>query len=174
MKGFAWGILFTLFTIFVVFYGVVHSGYLDFRADAPPSSLEKRLAMRAMDESTDHHATVRMNPLQPTEATLVAGARLYHGYCAGCHGDPNNMDTKFGDSFNPPAPQFWMDAPDMPDYQNFYIIEHGVRWTGMPAWGKQFKEEQIWQLATLLAHIDKLPPAADQELRKPVSTTPTP
>jgi mono/diheme cytochrome c family protein len=166
MKGFLWGITFTLFVIALIVYVIVHNGYMDFRADQAPGSLERRLAMRAMDESTDRHAPQVQNPLQPTDDTLSAGARLYGASCAGCHGDPVNMATRFGDAFNPPVPQFWMDAPDMPDYQNFYIIKHGVRWTGMPAWGKEYSDNQIWQLATFLAHLDKLPPAADQELRK--------
>jgi mono/diheme cytochrome c family protein len=119
-----------------------------------------------MDESTDRRAPDVKNPLQPTDETLVAGAKLYRDNCAGCHGDPTNMATQLGDSFNPPAPQFWMDTPDMPDYQNFYIIEHGVRWTGMPAWKKKFNDTQIWQIVTLLGHLDKLPAPATQELAK--------
>jgi len=167
MRSFVWGIVFTILAIVVGAYAILHVGYLSFNADKEPSALEKRIAMSAVDESTERHAPQLKNPFQPTDDTLLAGARLYRDNCAGCHGDPTNMATQLGDSFNPPAPQFWMDTPDMPDYENFYIIQHGIRWTGMPAWGKKFNDAQIWQLVTLLSHVDKLPPAVNDELAKP-------
>ena len=52
----------------------------------------------------------------------------------------------------------------MADNQNFYIIQHGIRWTGMPAWNKTLNENQAWQMVTFLGHIEKLPPAAPKEL----------
>ena len=46
----------------------------------------------------------------------------------------------------------------MPDNQNFYIIQHGIRLTGMPAWAQSLSDRQIWQLTTFLKHMNKLPP----------------
>ena len=62
------------------------------------------------------------------------------------------------DALYPRAPLFVKDAPDMPENQNFYIIDHGVRLSGMPAWKKVLNEQQIWQVTTFLSHMDKLPP----------------
>ena len=36
----------------------------------------------------------------------------------------------------------------------------------MPAWNKKLNDSQIWQVVTLLSHLDKLPPAVDEELQK--------
>ncbi|MDR5729819.1 MAG: hypothetical protein RB191_20595, partial [Terriglobia bacterium] len=58
----------------------------------------------------------------------------------------------------PRAPQFVDDAPDMSANQNFFIIQHGVRWTGMPAWKQSLSDQQMWQVTTFLSHMDKLPP----------------
>jgi mono/diheme cytochrome c family protein len=50
------------------------------------------------------------------------------------------------------------DAPDMPENENFYvIIKHGIRFTGMPGWGKNFSDDQIWKLTSFLSQIGKLP-----------------
>jgi mono/diheme cytochrome c family protein len=166
MTKFSWGIVFTLIVIAIFAYVFVHGGYLDIRADNPPSPVEKKFAMHAMDESIERHAPHSKNPLQPTNETLIAGAKSYRDNCAGCHGNPTVMDTQLGDSFNPPAPQFWMDSPDMPENENFYIIKHGIHWTGMPAWGKKLDDTQIWQVVTLLSHLDKLPDSVNQELQK--------
>jgi thiosulfate dehydrogenase len=63
-------------------------------------------------------------------------------------------------------------APDMPDNENFYITKHGVRMTGMPAWGKILNDDQLWQVTTFLSHMDKLPPATDQEWKTPTPQPP--
>ena len=51
----------------------------------------------------------------------------------------------------------------MPEYQNFYIIQHGIRLSGMPASRNSFKEEEIWQVTTFLSHMDKLPPQVSDQ-----------
>jgi len=50
------------------------------------------------------------------------------------------------------------DAPDMPENQNFYIIAHGIRLSGMPAWKTTLKESEIWQVTAFLSSLNKLPP----------------
>ena len=65
-------------------------------------------------------------------------------------------------------------TPDMPDNQNFYITKHGVRLTGMPAWGKLYDDDKLWKVTTFLSHMDKLPPAVDQEWKNPAAPNPPP
>jgi mono/diheme cytochrome c family protein len=77
---------------------------------------------------------------------------------------PANPESQFGRSFNPRVPAFFKEAPDMPENQNFYIIQHGIRWSGMPAWKNTLNETQTWQLVTFLSNVEKLPPAARKEL----------
>jgi mono/diheme cytochrome c family protein len=51
---------------------------------------------------------------------------------------------------------------DDPAGETYWKIEHGIRFTGMPAFVGSLSEEQIWQIAYFLSHgMDKLPPAAD-------------
>lgn len=137
----------------------VRYGFVDPRADAEVGSLETRIAMPALDASVDKRAPDTKNPLQPTDDNLMAGMKTYQSACAGCHGDIQHTHAAFGDAFYPRVPQFAEDAPDMPENQNFYIIQHGVRLSGMPAWGKLLNEQQIWQVTTFMSHMDKLPPA---------------
>ena len=164
MRNFLLGIVFTLLVLIVGGFWYSRTGRVDFAADQPPSSLERRFAAGAMDASAEHHAPDAKNPLEATEQNIVAGAHFYANNCAGCHGDPSNPASQFGRSFNPPVPQFFKDSPDMPENQNFYIIQHGIRWTGMPAWSRILNENQIWQTVTFLSNIEKLPPAAKQAL----------
>jgi len=167
MKSFLAGVVVTLLVLLVIAVWIARSGAIDMRADAAPGFFERRFTMSAMDASTDKHAPDVKNPLSPTEENMVAGAQLYLNHCAGCHGVPSNKESQFSNSFYPPAPGFFEDVPDMPENQNFYIIEHGVRWSGMPSWNQTLSQAQVWQLVTFLSNIQKLPPAALKAFETP-------
>lgn len=173
MRSFVFGFIAAILVIVVGGYFFLKQGYVDFSADQKPSPSETHLAMAAVDASTDRHAADLKNPLQPTDETLAAGAILFRDHCAGCHGTPSNPDSQFSRSFNPPVPQFFKEGSDMADNQSFYIIQHGIRWTGMPAWNKTLNENQAWQLVTFLGHIEKLPPGALKAFDQ-IPTTPPP
>lgn len=164
MSKFFLGVVVTLIVLGGGAYLYLRLGFLDLRADLHPSAFEKSQAMSFMDASTDRHAPDQKNPIEPSEANLIEGVKLYKTYCAACHGAPNHPEKNFGHPFYPPAPQFMVmeDMPDMPENQNFYIIQHGVRWTGMPAWENTLNDQQIWKLVAFLSRIDKLPPAVEQ------------
>lgn len=162
MRGFLLGIIFTLIVIVIAVLWVAKTGRVSFEADQEPSHLERSFAMGAVDASTDRHAPDVKNPLAPTEENITAGAHIYLDHCAGCHGVPSNPDSQFARSFNPPVPTFFKDSPDMPENQNFYVVQHGVRWTGMPAWKNTLNDTQIWQVITFMSNIEKLPAPAQK------------
>jgi mono/diheme cytochrome c family protein len=167
MRNFLLGVLSTLIVLLLGGYALLKSGQVNLGADQQPSSVETRLAMSAVDASLNRHAAREKNPLPRTEENLVKGAKLYVDNCAGCHGVPSNPDGKFAHSFYPPAPGFFKDPPDMTENQNFYVILHGIRWTGMAAWKQTLTDEQVWQIVMLLSNIQGLPPAAVKLLGPP-------
>lgn len=167
MKSFLLGIIFTILALIAVGVYLMTQGYVNLRADQAPSAVETKVAMAAIDAWAARFAPHGANPVAPTEDNLVAGARTFLNHCAGCHGLPSNANSTFSKSFYPPAPEFFKDMPDMAENENFYIIRHGIRFTGMPGWNQTLNEEETWQVVTFLAHIDKLPPAAEKELQSP-------
>jgi mono/diheme cytochrome c family protein len=171
MKNFILGFIVALLVAFGGVYLYVKKGYLSFDADQPATQFEEHTAMAAVDAATDKRAGEAKNPLTADDATLAAGAKLYLDHCAGCHGVPSNPESTFAKSFYPEVPSFFKDAPDMSDTQNFYIIQHGIRWTGMPSWKQTMNDTQTWQVVTFLSHIEKLPPAVEKVLA-PYGETP--
>ncbi len=159
LSGFMAGIVIVLLAGFLW----LRLGFVDARADAPEHALERAVAMPALDASVRRHASRAQNPVAATDDNLVAGMKIYQNKCAGCHGDIHQPHVTFGDSLYPRAPQFMEDAPDMPEYQNFYIIRHGIRLSGMPALRNSLKEEEIWQVTTFLSHMDKLAPQVSDQ-----------
>lgn len=167
MKLFLLGVVATLLVVVLGAFLYLRMGYLDMRADAAPSRFESQWAMRFLDASVDRRAPDQTSPIEASDANLIEGIKLYKTHCAMCHGAPGHPEKSFGHPFNPPAPQFMEEAPDMSEGENDYIIQHGVRWTGMPAWGATLSDKQIWTLTTFLSHMEKLPPDAEQEWQKP-------
>lgn len=163
MLKFFLGFVTAVVVVLVGAFCYVRFGFVDPRADLPIDWLESKLAMPALDASVDRRASETHNPIQPTDASLIAGMKIYQSSCAGCHGDIQHAHSAFGDSFYPRAPQFVEDAPDMPENQNFYIIQHGIRLSGMPGWKGVLKEEELWQVTTFLSHMDKLSPQVSTE-----------
>lgn len=169
MGNFIRGIIVGAIALAAGVYVYLHFGFVDLRADQKPSALEENVLGSALDKSTARYAPQQKNPLTATQETLMAGGRLYRDKCSDCHGSPINPNSDYGRSFDPPAPQFMKQAPDMPENENFYIIKHGVRWTAMPAWGHIMTDSEIWQVVTVLSRFEKLPPDVTEELKKPVA-----
>ncbi len=154
LVGFAAGVLVVLLAGFCY----VRFGFVDPRADIPVNWLESKVAMPSLDAAVDRRAPEAPNPFVHSDANLIAGMNVYEKNCASCHGDISRPHGMFADALYPRAPQFVEDAPDMPENQNFYIIQHGVRLSGMPAWEQALSEQEIWQVTTFLSHMDNLPP----------------
>ena len=101
----------------------------------------------------------------------MEGARLYRQMCSRCHGLPSESDNIYGRSFYPPAPQFPGGMPNYTDSQLFWTIKHGIRNTGMPAWGNMLSDDEIWQLVSLLKNSQDLPPSVESEWQAPKNRT---
>lgn len=160
MRKFWLGFVIAVVIVFLGFVGgflYVRFGFVDPRADIEIGHLERDLAMPSLDAAVDRRAPDVKNPIEANDANLIAGMKVYQANCASCHGDIHHPHGQLADSFYPRAPQFVEDPPDMPENQNFYIIQHGVRLSGMPAWKPVLNDQQMWQVTTFLSHMDKLP-----------------
>jgi mono/diheme cytochrome c family protein len=172
MRSFAGGILATVIVLTVGGWLYLKLGYVDLRATSEPSRLESELADTALDAFAARQAPRLANPIPPTEANLLDGARLYRDKCADCHGRPDNPESDYGRSFHPRAPQFMKEPPRKPENQTFFLIKYGVRWSAMPAWGNIMADSEIWQVVDLLNRLDNLPPSVQQELHRVAGSNP--
>lgn len=163
MRNFLMGFLVAAITVPLVAFACIRFGMMDSRADIPVSALEQRMAMPSLDASLERRAPQAKNPTDLTDSNLVAGMNIYQSNCASCHGDIHHPHGSLADALYPRAPQFLEDAPDMAENQNFYIIQHGIRMSGMPAWKRALSEQQMWQVTTFLSQMDKLPPQVSDQ-----------
>lgn len=172
MRNFLLGFLTAVVVLALGGFSYVRFGFVDSRADIPVNPLEQKIAMPSLDASVDRHAPETQNPVDSSDASLVAGMKIYQANCSSCHGDINHPRALLADALYPRAPQFVQDAPDMPEHQNFYIIQHGIRLSGMPAWKQSLSEQQMWQVTTFLSHMDKLPTEVSEQWKTDAGGSP--
>lgn len=171
MRNFWLGFVIAIVIIVLAGFLSIRFGFIDPRADIPVSSLEQKIAMPSLDAAIDRRAPETQNPIHPTDDNLIAGMKIYQTNCASCHGDIRSHHGMFADALYPRAPQFFEDVPDMPENQNFYIIQHGIRLSGMPAWKQTLSEQEMWQVTAFLSHMDKLSPQISDEWKAVAGST---
>jgi len=138
-------------------------GLMPVTADGPHSRLEAKIMPQVLHAAIVRHAAAAANPLAINEENLKAGATTYKDMCARCHSTPGHDPGAYGQSFYPPAPQLSGGMPNYTESQLFWTIKHGIRNTGMPAWGSMLSDDEIWQLVSLLKNSQDLPPSVESE-----------
>jgi predicted CXXCH cytochrome family protein len=111
----------------------VHRG---FSASDEPAWAEKTLARAVRHLSIPRRARREANPLRATPENLEEGREDFLARCANCHGTDGRGRTSVGRNLYPKPPDLTgPETQELSDGEIHYIIEHGVRLTGMPAWG---------------------------------------
>jgi len=167
MKKFLFGAVTAIVLLALGGLGFALLGLINTDADQAPSHTEAWLASQAMDASTQRRAPHDNNPVPATDANLIDGMKLYTMDCAGCHGGLDRKPSPFGASFYPPVPQLILEPLDDPEWHIAYAVRHGVRNTGMPAWKGSITDDEIWKITAFLSRIEKLPPAVQDQWKKP-------
>ena len=130
---------------------------IDTRDD--PSAIESAAASaarRLMIPSADRR---RSNPEPATTDNLRSGLEHWADHCAICHGNDGSGDTPIGRALYPRAPDMRLTSTqELSDGELFYIIENGVKLTGMPAWGTGTAEGErsSWHLVQFIRRLPAL------------------
>lgn len=125
-----------------------------------PSSMETSIMTKAK-----HQVFVgdrrEKNPLPANAETIQEGKEAFSYYCVVCHGlDGQNTGVPFADRMSPPVPSLASESVQKyTDGQLKYVIEYGIRPSGMPASKGTLSDEEVWSIVVFLRH---LPPAGSQ------------
>lgn len=123
---------------------------------APPSKAEASLIW-----SWKHHVSVgekkQRNPLRATPQTIADGKQAFSYYCAACHGlDAQNTGVPFADRMSPPVPSLASrDVQQYSDGQLKWVIDNGIRPSGMPGSSGILDDEEIWSIVIYIRHLPK-------------------
>ncbi len=145
---------------------VMALGLMDMSASAKPGLLEKIFAPWAFTNSMESRAPDATNPFADDPSALASGMAHYRENCVLCHGAPDVKPAELAVGLNPQAPKLeTADAQSLSDGKLFWIIKHGVRMTGMPAFAETHTDEEIWHIVTFVRHLPKITNAEKETLR---------
>ncbi len=166
MAKFILGIIFAVVVLLLTGIGFALLGFLPTRANVPPPKMEARIAMGALDSSVERHAPHVNNPVPVTDDNLIEGLKIYTMNCALCHGGIDRQPSQLEHSLYPQPPNLISDPDEDPEWQIFYVIKNGVRYSGMPAWDKSLSADDMWKVTAFLSRIEKLPPEVQEYWKK--------
>ena len=136
-------------------FAFIYTGVFNVAADAPHS----RLVLTIIETVRLRSIAARAGDVQPPpldDAALIAtGARHYAAMCSGCHLAPDKKDSEIRAGLSPQPPDLTKPRPANPA-QTFWVIKHGIKMSGMPAWGKTHDDASIWGLVAFLRKLPEL------------------
>lgn len=162
----------SVLVIAIVGAGIFVLGARGFSAREQPTLVERWVARRVRAMAAPADANHRTNPV-PDSAEVLAEARAHWAdHCAGCHANKGSGDVEMGKRMYPPAPDMRLpETQQMTDGELFFIIQNGVRMTGMPAWGggsgaaTQHDEQDSWKLVRFIRHLPQITAQEEREMQ---------
>ena len=136
-------------------------------ARATPGAVETAVARQLRALAVPSEYARLTNPVLMNEESMRDGMAHFADHCAQCHGNDGSGNTEMGNGMFPPAPDMReSETQSLSDGDLFYIIEHGIRFTGMPGWGTETLEgeESSWHLVNFIRHLPKLTPEQIEEM----------
>jgi thiosulfate dehydrogenase len=167
MKRFLIGLIVGLLLLPLGFAVYVVSGRVPVATSDAPMPFEAALAGAGLYARIKREAPTRDVSSMAT-AELVSGADVYQKNCAVCHGLPGQAVPPVAQGEFPKPPQlFTVDGrvSDDPAGVTYWKVKNGIRLTGMPGFQATLADQQIWQVTSLVARADKLPPEALDALK---------
>lgn len=156
MKTIIW-LLGALLLIGIVKAAFVWSGAYNIAADEPHWRLTERVIETLRNRSIAARSSDIAVPKLDDESLVRGGAGNYDAMCTGCHLKPGLESTEQSKGLYPTPPDLTKKRGEDPA-ATFWTIKHGVKMTGMPAWGKSMEDRYIWGMVAFLRKLPDLSP----------------
>lgn len=135
----------------VAYFGLVNVG-----ADDPHLPAVHAFLSMARDRSIEVRSRDIQVPDLQDEALIRAGAGNYNSMCIGCHLAPGTAETELSQSLYPAPPNLTKIGVNGNPAATFWTIKHGIKATGMPAWGKSMGDPYIWGMVAFMQQLPTL------------------
>jgi len=109
----------------------------------------------------------RANPVGDSPEVLAEAREHWADHCSVCHSNNGSGDAEMGKHMYPPAPDMRQaDTQSLTDGELFYIIQNGIRLSGMPSWGSGASDDErdSWKLVRFVRHLPQLTSQEEREM----------
>ena len=150
--------LFILFLVILGFGGllIATSGIIPIKASSSHWPITRWFLHFAKERSVATHSLGLEAPPLDEPGLALKGAGHYEFGCRPCHGSPALARPRVAWQMTPSPPYL---PPKVSEWENeelFYIVKHGIRFTGMPAWPAQQRDDEVWAMVAFLRKFPKL------------------
>ncbi|MDQ3286805.1 MAG: cytochrome c [Pseudomonadota bacterium] len=148
------GVVLTVATLLAAGAIFVWSGVYNVAADAPHTRIVHQLLQTLREQSVAARADDLVVPDLSERARIVQGSGNYDAMCKACHLAPGMGETELSRGLNPAPPMLTRGTRDAA--RAFWVVKHGIKATGMPAWGESMQDEYIWNMVAFLQQLPSL------------------
>ena len=150
---------------------VIYAGIYNAAADTPHTQPVFWLLEIVRDRSIAARATgIAVPPDLADPKRISAGAAEYAEMCSSCHLAPGMKRTEISRGLYPRAPELRRGSRPTPA-EDFWVVKHGIKATGMPAWGVTHSDEILWDVVAFLRKLPELTPDQYQALARSAPKT---
>ena len=156
----------------LVIVAVIAAGISFFRGGVSsrgtPSAMESMAAREIRHMAIPADARRLQNPVVRSPEVIHDAMMHFADHCAICHDNDGSGETMLGDGLYPKPPDLRKDQTQkLSDGEIFWIIENGVRFTGMPAFGgQQGSQEDSWKLVHFIRQLPQLTEEEGMEMER--------
>lgn len=147
--------------------GFVYSGMYDIGADVPHWSSTMRVVETLRDRSILRRSRDIKVPDLNNPELILKGAGQYSAMCVNCHLAPGVTSSEIRPGLYPQPPELYKREIDPKVV--FWVTKHGIKMSGMPAWGRGHDDATLW---SIVAFVAKLPTLSAEQYKDIVSKAP--
>jgi cytochrome c553 len=153
MKRYLFFLAATLLALAVIGGVVMASGIVPIKASSGHWPITEWILHFAMKRSVDTHSKHIDPPPLDSEFLVIQGAGHYDVGCYGCHGGPGASQPSIALRMTPHPPDLVKRVEEYDAAELFYIVRHGVKFTGMPAWASNHRDDEVWAVVAFLQRL---------------------
>lgn len=150
----------------VAVYGFVQSGIFNVAATNKDATIITWLLHTIMEKSVERRAQDIEVPDINNNEMILAGLSDYVEMCAQCHGEPDKPSSILTQGLNPAPPDLEHLTEGSTAAEMFWIINNGIRMTGMPSFGKTHEADEIWPVVAFLQSAKAISNAEYSKMKK--------
>lgn len=157
LRSALFGAIICVLAIAVLASGYAALGFYNIGADAPHLGVTRAAIGYVRDRSIAVRARNVAVPSLNEPGRVADGAADYDAMCTSCHLAPGMAENEMRPGLYPKPPKL-AEIPAAPPAVQFWVIKHGIKMSGMSAWGKTHSDDEIWNMVALLQKLPKLTP----------------
>lgn len=140
---------------------IAYSGVVDVSALGSQPPLVEWFLVTTREHAVEARAEKIAVPELDRSERVESGLVHYHSMCVACHGAPGRAPSEVGKGLNPMPPDLTHhDFDDEEAAEAFWILQNGIRMTGMPAFGATHTDDELWDVVAFLKRLPELSPEA--------------